>query len=65
MLKTEFVDHILQYYLRIPKFILKAHLILKGYMETLQHHNARLEQNRVREIREVPISPTAINKSSN
>ena len=56
MSKTEFVDHMLQYHLRIAKFILKAHLILEGYMETLRHHDARLEQNRVREIREVFIS---------
>ena len=56
MLKTEFVDHTLQYKIHIPKFILKAHLTLKGYMETLRHHDARLEQNRVREIREVFIS---------
>ena len=56
MLKIGFVGHILQYCLRIPKFILKAYLTLKGYMETLRHHDARLEQNRVREIREVFIS---------
>ena len=56
MSKTEFVGHILQYEIRVPKFILKSHLILKSYMETLRHHDARLEQNRVREIREVFIS---------
>ena len=56
MLKTEFVDHILQSAVCLAKSILKTHLILKDYMETLRHHDARLEQNRVREIREVFIS---------
>ena len=36
--------------------MLKAYLTLKDYIETLQHHDARLEQNRVREIREVFVS---------
>ena len=56
MLKTEYVGHSLQYKISLSKFILTAHLILKNHMETLQYHDARPEQNRVRKIRKVFIS---------